>query len=183
MTRAPDADQEQLAQWELLARAVERTQQRVLTRIEQIGVPSAWFGVLHELLAHREHRLPMSRLARELSMSSGGFTKLADRMGQEGLIDRRASPGDRRVVFAALTSDGLRLARKADRVYQAALQEYVFELLPATFLAELAARVRPLDDAGRGDLIEPPLMSNHRDPDLPERRSRVAGRASRVAPG
>ena len=79
VARASEIDQEQVAQWELFARAVERTQQRVLGRVEELGVPAAWFAVLHELLSHREHRLPMSRLARELSMTSGGFTKLADR--------------------------------------------------------------------------------------------------------
>lgn len=178
MTRAPDADQEQLAQWELLARAVERTQRRVLARVEEIGVPGAWFGVLHELLMHREHRLQMSRLARELSMTSGGFTKLADRMGQEGLIDRRASAGDRRVVFAALTAEGLRLARKAERVYQIALREYVFETVPAAVLTNLAAGVGPLDDAAAEDLIDAPVMSTRRDPHLPERRSRFADRAT-----
>jgi DNA-binding MarR family transcriptional regulator len=178
VTRAADADQDQLAQWELVARAVERTQQRVLERIEEIGVPGAWFGVLHELLAHREHSLPMSRLARELSMTSGGFTKLADRMGQEGLIDRRASAGDRRVVFAALTAEGLRLARKAERVYQVALRDYVFEMVPSGVLTKLAAGVRPLDDAAADELLEAPLMATHRDPELPERRTRFANRAT-----
>lgn len=178
MTRASDADQEQLAQWELLARAVERTQQRVLDRVEELGVPSAWFGVLHELLSHRDHSLPMSRLARELSMTSGGFTKLADRMGQEGLIDRRASVGDRRVVFAALTADGLRLARKAERVYQVALREYVFELVPSGVLTRLAAGLRPLDEAAADALVEAPVMAARRDPELPERRARFASRAT-----
>jgi DNA-binding MarR family transcriptional regulator len=177
VTRIPDVDHE-LAQWELLARAIERTQQRVLSRVEQIGVPGAWFGVLHELLSQRDHSLPMSRLARELSMSSGGFTKLADRMGQEGLIDRRASAGDRRVVFAALTAEGLRLARKAERVYQDALREYVFELVPAGTLDRLAASVQPLDEAAADELLEAPVIATRRDPHLPERRTRFAARAT-----
>lgn len=178
MTHVPDAEQAKLAQWELVARAVERTQRRVLERVEAIGVPSAWFAVLHELLTHREHRLQMSRLARELSMTSGGFTKLADRMGREGLIDRRASVGDRRVVFAALTTEGLRVARRAERVYQVALHEYVFDVVSATTLTKLAAGVRPLDDAAAEEIIEAPVMSTRRDPEMPERRSRFDSRAT-----
>ena len=59
-----------------------------------------YFAVLTLLLDSEDQRLPMSRIARDLAMTSGGFTKLADRMARDGLIDRRGSSGDRRVVFA-----------------------------------------------------------------------------------
>lgn len=172
-------DEDLLASWELITRAVARTQERVLARIEDAGLPSQWFAALHLLLRTGEHRMPMSRLARELSMTSGGFTKLADRMGQTGLIDRRNSPGDRRVVYAALTDEGLRVARRTERQYKAALREHVLDVLTAAELAVLAAGAAALaethaetaDDAGL------PEVGALHDPALPERRARGARRA------
>ena len=53
----------------------------------------------------------MTRLVDEVSFSSGGFTKLADRLEADGLIERRDDPTDRRVRNAALTPEGERLAK------------------------------------------------------------------------
>ena len=170
-------DDEVLSSWELIARAVTRTQQRLVATVEELGVPGAWFGVLQQLLRSVEHRMPMSQLARELSMTSGGFTKLADRMGQEGLIDRRGSAGDRRVVYASLTVEGLKLAKRADRVYRAALREYVLDVLSPAAMTELVDRARPLDAASAEAFAEPPVVAAPRDPALPERRHRESTRS------
>src|ERR1700761_4631529 len=90
------ADDELVASWGLLQANVGRAQRRLLEKLDEYGIPGQFFTVLLLLLRADEHRLPMSRIARDLSMSGGGFTKLADRMATEGLIDRRSSSGDRR---------------------------------------------------------------------------------------
>jgi len=167
-------DEELLANWELIIRVVARTQERVLARIDDAGLPSQWVAALHLLLRTSDHRLPMSRLARDLSMTSGGFTKLADRMGQEGLIDRRSSAGDRRVVYAVLTDAGLQLARRTQRQFKAALRELVLDVLSAPDLAALANGARALDRA-YGNAVEEaraPRAVAERDPALPDRRVR-----------
>lgn len=173
MTTSEMSDEELLASWELVTRAVARTQERVLSRIEDAGLPSPWVAALHLLLRTTDHRLPMSRLARDLSMTSGGFTKLADRMGQEGLIDRRSSSGDRRVVYAMLTDAGLRLARRTERQYKAALREHVLDVLTAAKLAALAEIARSLDQSHL-DAAEPARAPKagtaERDRSLPDRR-------------
>jgi DNA-binding MarR family transcriptional regulator len=171
-------DDDLLTNWELITRAVTRTQERVVARIEDGGLPAQWFTALHLLLRSKDHRLPMSRLARDLSMTSGGFTKLADRMGQEGLIDRRNSAGDRRVVYATLTEEGLRWARRTERQYKAALREHVLDVLSQPTLMELADRIRPLDEVVAEvvdvaeDVAAPDTVAP-RDPGLPERRDRA----------
>lgn len=178
-------DEDLVTNWELIAGAVARTQERVLARIEEAGLPSQWFAALHLLVGSSDHRMPMSRLARDLSMTSGGFTKLADRMGQEGLIDRRNSSGDRRVVYAALTEAGLRLARRTERQYKAALREHVLDVLTAARLAALAASARALDDR-HADVAEDarhPAVAPQRVTALSERRGRAVRRTgSRSAP-
>src|SRR6185312_9793874 len=103
------------------------------------------------LLESDEQRLPMSRIARDLAMTSGGFTKLADRMARDGLIDRRGSSGDRRVVFAALTETGEKLAREAMEVYQRYLRDQVLPLVPEGELHNLGEVAGRLAAVRRGE--------------------------------
>ena len=65
----------------------------------------------------------MSQLAREVSLSSGGFTKLADRLERNGYLVRQACALDRRVTYATLTKKGLDLAEQARTKHVALLRE------------------------------------------------------------
>jgi DNA-binding MarR family transcriptional regulator len=173
---AEDADEKLVASWDLVVRGVAATQERLLAKIEHDGVPAQWFEVLRLLLAADGHRMPMSALARDLTMTAGGFTKLADRMARDGLIDRRNSVGDRRVVYAALTPKGLRRARSSAELYHAALREHVAQVLSGQGLRDLtsamsllhAAHAEPEIPSG----LDGPLVPKNRDPALPERRRR-----------
>lgn len=127
--------------------AITGTQHRIATALEASGVPSQWFSVLHLLLHADEHRMPMTQLARDVSITPGGFTKLADRMGREGLIDRRGSTGDRRVVYATLTDKGLDAARRAETEYLAALRAHVLALIPEPTLEQVSQLLAPLNEA------------------------------------
>lgn len=179
MTPTSPDPADQLAHWETLHRAVAGSYERVLARVEEAGIPRQWFAVVHLLYRVPDHRMPMSRLARELAMTSGGFTKLADRMGREGLIDRRGSQGDRRVVFAALTKDGLALAERAELAYVEAVRDIVTATLSAPLLEQLAADVAPLAAAVLAIASvpvakeAPSRASREWDPSQPERRRRA----------
>ncbi len=164
-------DDELVTAWELVTEGIARTQQRVVEQIEASGVPAQWFATLHLLLRADAHRLPMNRLAHELSMTTGGFTKLADRLAREGLIDRRGSAGDRRVVYATLTADGLRTARRTATLYHRGLREHVLRVLDAVRLAELAELTRVLAEAHRPPGDHDEQVPTPRDPNLPERRA------------
>lgn len=131
-------DDELTAAWETVVRGVVRTHQWVLEHVDLQGKPAAWFEVLHLLLRNSEQRLPMTSLARQLSMTTGGFTKLADRMAHEGLIDREPSSDDRRVVFAVLTPEGLRVAQLWETQYREALRTSVLRVLTPAGFATLA---------------------------------------------
>ncbi|MGI8760664.1 MAG: MarR family winged helix-turn-helix transcriptional regulator [Jatrophihabitantaceae bacterium] len=165
------SDEELVAQWELIVRAVSRTQLRVVQKIRESGLPAQSFGALHLLLSSTDHRLPMSRLARELSITSGGFTKMADRLGRDGLIDRRSSAGDRRVVYATLTEHGLQLAREMESLYAAALRERVLDVLSPDSLGALAGRIRALAEGDEvAELAEESLTDDEAAAILPRRR-------------
>ena len=162
-----------MARWQALSSAVTRVQHRVDGRVEEAGVSPAWFTVLHLLLNAEGHRRPMSALAREVSMTSGGFTKLADRMARDGLIDRRGSSDDRRVVNATLTDSGLALARRAARAYHEALREYLLGVVDAADLDVVATKLQGLNDAyGAVTDDVPDIVAGEHDPHGPDRRQR-----------
>jgi DNA-binding MarR family transcriptional regulator len=166
-------DVDLVASWDAIATGFAHTQRRLLTSIEAEGLAGPSFEALRLLLASDDHRMPMSRLARDLAMTAGGLTKLADRLARDGLIDRRNSSDDRRVVYAALTEKGTEIATQTLEIYRAGLREHVLSVLSPARLAELADVMRTLDawhdehaDASDDDLL------TARDPALPERRGR-----------
>lgn len=50
--------------------------------------------------------LKMSEISGLLRVSNGNVTGIVDRLVEEGLVDRRAMPGDRRAFLVALTARG-----------------------------------------------------------------------------
>ena len=101
-----------LGTWHDLRGAAERIDVLLRDAVEaETGLGGPESEVVARLLNEPGHAMPMTRLADEVSFSSGGFTKLADRLEADGLIERRAHPADRRVRNAALTPEGERLAK------------------------------------------------------------------------
>ncbi|MFD6096344.1 MarR family winged helix-turn-helix transcriptional regulator [Nocardiopsis flavescens] len=106
-----------------------------------------WFEVLIRLQRTPGHRLPMSRLAREVSLSTGGFTKLADRLEREGHLQRENCSSDRRVVYATLTPEGLDFIEKVRVKHVERLREYVLAPLGDEGVRTLSAVARTLRDS------------------------------------
>lgn len=161
------------AQWALVARVVAITNARVIDEVEASGLPGPSFAALYLLRHCPGNRLPMNQIGRYLAMSTGGMTKLADRMGREGLIDRRSGSSDRRVVYAVLTEKGLSVAESSARQYEAAVRQHVVDIIAELGLEQMAEMVRPLDrDRGARLEDEGDSLPDDRDPGLPDRRRR-----------
>jgi DNA-binding MarR family transcriptional regulator len=166
----PGADGELIRAWTALGRGVSAAQHSLSVRAEQAGISAPFVPVLLLLLEADDHRMPMSRIAKDLAMTSGGFTKLADRMARDGLIDRRGSSGDRRVVFAALTDKGEAVGRQAGDIYAEFLREAVLVAVSDAELRSMAAfgeRLRAANEPADADVAFP---LGARSPDAPERR-------------
>jgi DNA-binding MarR family transcriptional regulator len=171
------SDDELARLWHSVVAGTARLRRLLERDIEATGVPAQWFTVLDLLARAEDHRLPMSVLARELSMTSGGLSKLADRMALEGLIDRRGASDDRRVVYATLTVQGLEVAGEVGAAYARALRERLLTGVSGSDLASAATVLTALAAAHADEADDPPdLIAGERDPALPERRGR--GRAS-----
>lgn len=172
MTNAPpNTNDELVTAWGSVARAVDAVQNSFARHLELLEITLPYFSVLTLLYSAEEQRLPMSVIARDLAMTSGGFTKLADRMARDGLIDRRGSSGDRRVVFAALTDPGRDLAARATEAYRQFLREEVLKRITRgdlDTLAEIAERLSSI----AGEPEDTSFVLSPRQPGAPERRSR-----------
>ena len=71
------------------------------------GLTLGDYEVLVRLSETEDHRLRMCDLATSLQLSPSGLTRRLDGLVSSGLVERVASPKDRRVMFAALTPAGL----------------------------------------------------------------------------
>jgi DNA-binding MarR family transcriptional regulator len=115
-----------------------------------LNVSMAEYGVLALLGAAGQKGMRMSDLAERQVMSTGGFTRLADRLQRRGLIERRRSSVDGRSLEAVLTPEGRALLRKAWRRHHRDLRELFFDRLDDDDLRALIgiwARLDPARDA------------------------------------
>lgn len=146
-------DRELVTWWGLVVEAYGRTSPLLqVGPVDGVDLPGPWFEVLLRLLRTPGGQLTMTRLAHEVALTSGGFTKLADRMVAAGLIERQASVEDRRVSHAVLTAEGERVAENAQRLHVAALREHFLGPLGEERAGQLAALMRVLRDANTADL-------------------------------
>lgn len=73
----------------------------------RFGTTLARFDLMAQLERHPEG-LRMQDLSRQLMVTGGNVTGLTDRLVEEGLIERRADPSDRRAFIVNLTPVGRR---------------------------------------------------------------------------
>ena len=66
----------------------------------------AWFEVLLQLRKVPEGRLKMNQIADAIVHSSGGTTRLIDRIEEAGYVTREHCPSDRRAIYVAISANG-----------------------------------------------------------------------------
>ena len=98
------------------------------------------FDMLAALSRHPEG-LKMSQLSGVLRVSNGNVTGIADRLAEEGLVERVPVPGDRRAMILRLTGAG-----QAEFASQAAAHEgWIDQMLDGVSAAEARAMASRLN--------------------------------------
>ena len=121
---ADAADEELLRRWFRLYAGMQAVTADLLAEVERGGgLTAPEFHVLWHLGAAADRRAPMNEISRLLGFSTAGTTKLIDRLCAMGLVERRTSPSDRRVILAELTAAGGRSAGDAARMLAGALRD------------------------------------------------------------
>ncbi|WEH13429.1 MarR family transcriptional regulator [Streptomyces sp. VNUA24] len=96
----------------------------------ECGVSHLMFEVLLILGRAGEPGLSMRAIAQEQVLTSGGATRLVDRMEAAGLVTRQESPTDRRGKLVRLTARGEETTVRAARVHVENIKEHFLGPLP-----------------------------------------------------
>jgi DNA-binding MarR family transcriptional regulator len=103
----------------------------------EVGIPLPWYAVLEGLAGTPGGYLKMSQLCQVLSMTSGGVTRIVDRVEAAGYVQRVAHPSDRRVSHLTITDMGREVLGKADRVFRHNVDAHLVGRLESLELREL----------------------------------------------
>src|SRR6185437_6485145 len=108
-TPSPSSDTS-LKLWVVLARAFDAVERHSRASIARFGLGTTEFGVL-EVLYHKGE-LPVCDVQRRILVESSSTTYVVDKLVKRGLVRRRRSKTDRRVVLLALTTAGRQLIER-----------------------------------------------------------------------
>ena len=124
MVNATDADESLITTFGRVVEAYSTLDQQLGRSLEQqCGIPHSWFEVLLRISRAEGGQISMGTLAQQVALTTGGITRLLDRMIAAGLIERVPCPTDRRVQFAALTAQGRAKLGEAAKVHAANLRQ------------------------------------------------------------
>ncbi|MET9040433.1 MarR family winged helix-turn-helix transcriptional regulator [Streptomyces mirabilis] len=118
----------------------------------ECGISHLMFEVLLILGRAGEPGLSMRAIAQEQVLTTGGATRLVDRMEAAGLAERAEDPDDRRGKLVQLTALGEETAVRASRVHLENIQQYLVDPLPAADRKRFAEDLRILSHSAR-DLL------------------------------
>ena len=90
---------------------------------QSCGISHSMFEVLLRIARSDDGQISMGALAQQVALTTGGVTRLVDRMISAGLVERVPCPTDRRVLFAALTPAGEAKLDEASTVHAANLRQ------------------------------------------------------------
>ncbi|MEO3786363.1 MarR family transcriptional regulator [Actinocorallia sp. B10E7] len=143
-------DEQLVREFGLLLSATTRLERIVGRALERrVGVTHVMFEVLLRL---NDGCRSMSHLAQEMILTSGGMTRLANRMEKAGLLVRETSPTDRRVQHASLTDRGRETLHRAMLVHSEVLREFFSGPLSDGQRAVLKDSLLLLEARGRREL-------------------------------
>jgi MarR family transcriptional regulator, 2-MHQ and catechol-resistance regulon repressor len=113
---------------------------------EQGAVTGQAFEILLRLLRSDDHRLRMSDLAAQTTLTASGLTRAVDRLERDGFVRRVACAEDRRVSYAELTDEGEARIGCALPLHQEHIDQVLKAALTPAELDQLAHLMRRLRD-------------------------------------
>ncbi|WUV13006.1 MarR family transcriptional regulator [Amycolatopsis sp. NBC_01488] len=126
----------------LLGRALER----------ECGITHLMYEVLLIVGRAGADGLTMRSIAQEQVLTTGGATRLVDRMESLGLVTRTASARDRRVQLVRLTSLGEETTVRASRLHVENIEQFFLRPLPPDHRERFAEDLRRLSHFARDAL-------------------------------
>ena len=133
----------------LIVRTQRRLTESLGRELEQsVGIPMVFFDVLIHVGAAPEARLTMSRLSTDVALTTGGVTRLVDRMEDAGLVERQNCPSDRRSIHVVLTTAGRAVLERAVAAHVDGIQRHLMAHLDDRDRADLERVLAKVLDSG-----------------------------------
>jgi DNA-binding MarR family transcriptional regulator len=127
-------------------RMVESELERQLQR--DSGLPTTYFEIMVSLSEAPDRTLRMSELAERSRFSRSRLSHAIARMEQQGWVERRGCPSDKRGAFAVLTEKGFATLDGAAPGHVAQVRSLLFDVLDEEQIAQLGEICAALRKAG-----------------------------------
>ena len=138
-------DDERITTFGRLVEAFASLSKRLDDEMEAaVGLSLRWYGVLLHVGRSPGGVRPMHELVNATAFTSGGVTRLVDRMEAAGYVERRPCPTDRRVHYVGLTEQGREMLERATAVHLRGIQEHLMDVLSPAEVAGLDASLARL---------------------------------------
>jgi DNA-binding MarR family transcriptional regulator len=138
-------DDERLQLMGLLVRSNRYLSLTLGRELEQAcDIPLVFFDVLIKVGGAPDGRLTMSKLSTDIALTTGGVTRLVDRMVQSGLVERQNCPSDRRSVHVILTPLGQNTLSRAIAQHIDSIDRHLMAPLNAADRAALSKALAKL---------------------------------------
>ncbi|RLU81361.1 MarR family transcriptional regulator [Streptomyces griseocarneus] len=132
----------------LLLRAAARLEQRVNAALrDECGISHVMFEVLMRLCRNGDEQVSQRTLADDLVLTSGGITRLIDRMEEADLVRRLPSPNDRRVTLVEPTPHGVTTFLRAADVHARTLRRHFVAPMADAERAHVVGALERIDAA------------------------------------
>lgn len=119
---------------------------------EECGISHLMFEVLLILGRAGGPGMSMRAIAQERVLTTGGATRLVDRMEAAGLVARDENPDDRRGRVVRLTQTGEETVVRAARMHVENVQRFLLDPLPAEHREQFTRDLRTVSMAARDAL-------------------------------
>ena len=153
MTAKEAADDELVLAFGRLQGAANRLEYILGRQIEEeCGISHLMYEALLILGRAGEPGLSMRAISQEQVLTTGGATRLVDRMEAAGLVRRVTDPADRRARLVRLTPLGEETVVRASRLHVENIKRYFLAPLPESHRKRFAEDLRILSHSARDAL-------------------------------
>jgi DNA-binding MarR family transcriptional regulator len=141
---SPLVEQPHLDAWRALLNAHASMTRHIEEALSKAGLPPlGWYDVLWPVYQAKGRRMRMRDLSENVvTISRSGLTRLVDRIVDAGMLERDATPGDRRGTDVVLTDEGERLLRRMWPVYAEVVNAHFAGPLPKSRAEHLRDSLR-----------------------------------------
>ena len=123
-------DDVRITEFGLLVEATRRLTRIVETSLrDHHGLTGVEFEAMIRIGRSPDRQMSMSDLANQMVLTSGGITRLVDRLAADDYVDRLSCPSDRRVQWAHLTDAGVEAVSQALKTHLADLDDHFFSVM------------------------------------------------------